>query len=202
MNTKTTLAALALVGLCGCVAPGMAPTAMNVEKSRTFDAPFDVVWPAIVDSIAEQNLPIATLEKASGLIVINGVSYSPRDANEGTLGSVLGVQDQVTARAARFNIFATSQEGGKTTVKVNTSFRMQVRTGNGSNLLPYRYQIEDAYSNGNFERRVFSDISYRINRASELKRAVQTGSATGESNAGGMHCVQSFGGTICTHTNQ
>ncbi|WP_155629749.1 hypothetical protein [Burkholderia stagnalis] len=202
MNTKTALAALALVGLCGCVTQGGAPTAMRVEKSRTFDAPFDVVWPAIIDSIAEQNLPITTLEKVSGLIAISGVSYSPNDANEGYRGAVMGVPDLVTARAARFNIFATSQEGGKTTVKVNTSFTMQVRTGNGSNLFPYRYQTEEAFSNGNFEKRVFSEISYRVNHGPELKRAVKTGSVTGDSNDGGMHCVQGIGGTICTHTNQ
>ncbi|WP_175714165.1 hypothetical protein [Burkholderia ambifaria] len=202
MNIKTALAALALVGLFGCVTQGQAPTAMRVEKSRTFDAPFDVVWPAIIDSIAEQNLPITTLEKVSGLIAISGVSYSPNDADEGYRGAVMGIPDQVTARAARFNIFATSQEGGKTTVKVNTRFAMQVRMGNGSNIFPYRYQTEEAFSNGNFEKRVFSEISYRIKRGTELKKAVQTGSATGDPNAGGMHCVQGFGGTICTHTNQ
>ncbi|WP_143136734.1 hypothetical protein [Burkholderia ubonensis] len=202
MNTKTALAALALVGLYGCVTQGGAPIAMRIEKSRTFDAPFDVVWPAIIDSIAEQNLPITTLEKVSGLIAISGVSYSPNDASEGYRGSVMGIPDQVTARVARFNIFATSQEGGKTTVKVNTSFKMQVRTGNGSNLFPYRYQIEEAFSNGNFEKRVFGEISYRIKLGPELKRAVQTGSATSDSNDGGMRCAQGFGGTICTKTNQ
>nr|WP_141662010.1 hypothetical protein [Burkholderia ambifaria] len=162
MNTKTALAALALVGLCGCVTQGGAPIAMVVEKSRTYDAPFDVVWPAIIGSIADQNLPVTTLEKASGLIAINGVSYSPADANEGYRGSVMGVPDQIISRTAKFNIFATRQDDGKTNVRVNTSFSMEIRTGNGSHLFPYLYQWQQSYSNGNFEKRVLNEVQYRL----------------------------------------
>jgi hypothetical protein len=49
--------AFAVVGLAGCATPGTDAISMNVEKSRTYNAPFDVVWPAIIGSVAEENLP-------------------------------------------------------------------------------------------------------------------------------------------------
>ena len=156
------LAALAVAELAGCVTPGTDAIQMGVEKSRTYDAAFDAVWPAIVGSVADRNLPITTLEKASGLIAISGVSYSPADAEEGRRGSVNGVPDRITARSAKFNIFATRLNDGRTNVRVNTSFMMQIRTGNGSQLFPFRYEWEYAYSNGNVEKLILNDVSYRI----------------------------------------
>ncbi|SIO72638.1 hypothetical protein SAMN05444172_9112 [Burkholderia sp. GAS332] len=163
MKIKTAMAALVLAGLTGCVTQGMAPVSMSVEKSRTYGAPFDQVWTAVIGSIADKNLPVTTLEKASGLIAINGVSYSPGDANEGYRGSVMGVSDQIVNRNAKFNIFATRQEDGKTIVRVNTSFAMQVRTGNGSHVFPYQYQWQQSYSNGNIERGILNEIQRRLN---------------------------------------
>jgi hypothetical protein len=163
MKIKMALAALALAGiLSGCVSQGIAPVAMGVDKTRTYDAPFDAVWTAIIGSVADRNLPVTTLEKASSLIAINGVSYSPNDALEGYRGSVMGVPDQVIARSAKFNIFATHQNDGKTNVRVNTSFSMEIRTGNGSHMFPYQYQWEQSYSNGNIEKTILNDTQYRI----------------------------------------
>ena len=155
-------AALALVGLSGCVTQEVAPIAMSVDKTRTYNASFDVVWPAIIGSVADQNLPVTTLEKASGLIAISGVSYSPDDAQEGMRGLTMGTPDQVISRSAKFNIFATKTADGGTNVRVNTSFMMQVRSGNGSQMFPFRYRWEQAYSNGNFEKIILNEIAYRI----------------------------------------
>lgn len=153
-----------LVLMVGCASQGVAPVPVAIEKSRTFNAPFDVVWPAIIGGIAETNLRITTLEKASGLIAITDSPYSPLQAEEGTRGSVLGVPDQVLARAASLNIFATSPTPDTTSVKVNLSMKMNIRRGNGSQAFPFVTAWQDSYSNGVIEKTILDGISARIQK--------------------------------------
>jgi len=87
----------------------------------------------------------------------------------------MGVPDQAIARSAKSNIFATHLTDGKTNVRVNTSFSMEIRTGNGSHVFPYQDQWKQAHSNGNVERTVLNEIQYRIgaqHSASEIGRSV------------------------------
>ena len=158
------IASILALFVAGCATQGSLPARTSVEKSRTFNAPFDAVWPAIIGGIAETNLKITTLEKASGLIAITDSSYSPSDANEGTRGSVLGYPDQVMNRSASLNIFATSTEPNKTTVRVNVSFKMNIRTGNGSMAFPHLFKWEEAYSNGNIEKSMLDGIASRTSK--------------------------------------
>ena len=150
--------------LIGCATPSIAPQQISIEKTRTYDAKFDVVWPAIIGGIAESNLKITTLEKASGLIAINDNPYLPQDAIEGTRGSVLAVPDQILMRSASLNIFATSLSPDKTNVRVNLSMKMNVRSGNGSQAFPFVTQWQDSYSNGNIEKSILDGIANRINK--------------------------------------
>lgn len=158
-------AVLVFVGLLsGCATQGIAPSPVSLEKERVFDAPFDTVWPAIIGGIAETNLKITTLEKASGLIAISDSPYSPEDAIEGTRGSVLGVPDLILARQASLNIFATSPSQDKTKVKVNLSMKMNVRRGNGSQAFPFVTNWQDSYSNGNIEKSILDGVDSRIRK--------------------------------------
>lgn len=156
------VAFLLLALLFSCVTPGIVATSINIDKSRIYEVPFDKVWPAIIAGVAETNLNITALEKDSGLIAISNASYSSNDAFEGTRGSVMGVSDQVVARVAEFNIFATRNGDSTTKVQVNTNFKMQIRSGNGSQLFPYEYRWEQSYSNGNVEKRILEGIAARI----------------------------------------
>jgi hypothetical protein len=45
-----------------------APKYHSFEKSWTMPSDYDVVWEAIIEFFAENNWPIDTLEKASGII--------------------------------------------------------------------------------------------------------------------------------------
>ncbi len=160
-TTFTIAIAFCVLFLNGCATQGTLPSRVNIEKSRTYDASFDIVWSAIIQGIAETNMPITTLEKDSGLIAITDCSYSPADAHEGTRGSVLGVPDQVMHRKASLNIFATNPEPDRTKVLVNLGMKMHIRKGNGSYAFPFVYSWEDAYSNGNIERLILDGISRR-----------------------------------------
>jgi len=107
-------------------------------------------------------LNITTLEKESGIVAISNTSYDPSWAYEGTRGSVLGVADLVTQRTAVFNITATQEEPRVTKVQVNSSFKMQIRTGNGSQAIPFSFRWADAYSNGTLENIILDGVSRRV----------------------------------------
>lgn len=155
-------ALVAAASVAGCATQGTLPVKQQVEKARVFEAPFDAVWPAIVGSIAETDLKITTLEKASGLIGITDSTYAPADANEGTRGQTLGHDDEVIARSATLNIFATSPAPGATRVQVNVSLKMNIRTGNGSLAFPFRTQWHEAASNGRIEQAMLDGIARRL----------------------------------------
>jgi hypothetical protein len=148
--------------LCSCSTPGVRAVPVEIEKSRIYDAPFEVVWPAIIGGVAESNLKITALEKDSGLIAISDATYSPLDANEGARGTVMGVPDLVVIRVAALNIFATRPSENQTRVQVNTSMKMQIRSGNGSQMIPFQYRWEESYSNGRIERLVLDGIANRL----------------------------------------
>lgn len=162
MYIKKIVTLLLIALLVGCATPGLPPTQTNIEKSKVYSAPYDKVWSAIIAGVAESNLNITTLEKESGIIAISNSTYDPSWANEGTRGSVLGVPDQVMERIANFNILATRQGADKTRVQVNSSFKMNVRHGNGSQAIPFTYQWQQAYSNGTLEQIVLDGVARRI----------------------------------------
>lgn len=155
-----TLSLIAL--LVGCATPGLQPTKTSIDKSKVYNAPYDKVWSAVIAGVAESNLNITTLEKASGIIAISNTTYDSSWANEGTRGSVLGVSDKVMERIANFNILATRQGPDQTRVQVNSSFKMNVRHGNGSQAIPFTYQWQQAYSNGILEQIILDGVARRI----------------------------------------
>lgn len=151
-----------IVMLSGCATQGVLPVATDIPKSRIYDAPYDQVWAAIIEGIAEANLSISTLEKDSGLIAMSNTGYEPRWADEGTLGSTMGVPDQITQRIANFNIFATRQGSEQTRVQVNSSFKMEVLSGNGSITFPYKRQWRQTYSYGILEGMILDGVARRF----------------------------------------
>ena len=148
--------------LIGCATPGTLPTPTDINRSQTYNAPFNDVWEAIIEQIAESNLNITTLERDSGIIAISNSNYDQQWAEEGTRGETVGAPDVITQRVANFNIFAKEVGSNETTVRVNSSFRMYIRTGNGSQIYPFNYSWQDAYSNGTLEKLILEGISHRL----------------------------------------
>ena len=161
---KISLAIPLIALLVGCSTPATLPIETSITKERTYNASYDQVWSAVISGIAESNLNINTLEKDSGIVAISNTTYDPSWANEGLPGSVLGVPDQVMDRVATFNIFTTKQVVNTTRVQVNSSFKMNVRHGNGSQAFPFIYQWRQVYSNGNLERNILDSIERKINQ--------------------------------------
>lgn len=147
------------VTIAGCATPGTGATQVSVENSRTFDAPFDKVWAAIIDGASKSDMRISAIEKASGLISFSESTYSPYQASEGTLGSTMGVPDVVMNRVGTMSFFALSTSPDKTTVKVNINMKRYVRSGNGSMAFPFVYTWQPAYSNGFLEKRILDTLA-------------------------------------------
>lgn len=54
---------------CFAIASATAPKAHEVRRQSTIKASFDEAWDAVIDVFANRSIPVATLEKDSGLIV-------------------------------------------------------------------------------------------------------------------------------------
>jgi hypothetical protein len=60
---------LFLLNGCATVPVQMAP----IVDSKTFDVPFDKVWPLIVTAISDKGYPIQAIEKQSGILTTKSI---------------------------------------------------------------------------------------------------------------------------------
>ena len=166
---RTLVALLLVFSIAACA--GKPPASRTVPNSRDFDNSYDEVWTAVIDSIAARGLPISTLEKDSGIIAVNNITYNPTDADEGELGSL----EVILQRRASANILVRELENGKTRAQMNLQLAAFIRSGNGSLAFPHRTRWQPSVSNGNIERRVLNGIQDR------LKNSVYQGSNSNSS---------------------
>lgn len=102
----------------------------NNENSTKTDAEFEKVWDNVIDYFAKNNIPIATLEKSSGLIVATAVaidsSLVTMEDKKGILINqnawfVMPYYDKCVGGDAEcsFNVRVRKQEDGKTYIGIN-----------------------------------------------------------------------------------
>lgn len=102
----------------------------TVESSTVTDAEFDKVWDNVIDYFAQNNIPVATLEKSSGLIVASNVSIGEslvtlEDSNGQIMNNnawfVFPYQKNCVGGkvVCSFNVRVRKQEDGKTFIGVN-----------------------------------------------------------------------------------
>lgn len=134
-------------------ASGVRPSPHEIQTQRVLPVSFDTAWRAAVSYASLSRVPIATLEKDSGLIVFQQHTYDRSEVDEGEMGFL----ETVTARQANGNLTLVAADGG-TSVRVNLTHTMQVQFGNGSGTFPYRYTWFPSYSIGLIEKRVLDGI--------------------------------------------
>ena len=100
----------------GCATP---PQSHIFKKTWTVPGTFEETWSATVQLFAEKGWPIATLEKASGIIVSDWVSIGTQSpyADCGTPGIAT-----IQRREAKFNVFIRKGDSGPS-LTVNANFR-------------------------------------------------------------------------------
>jgi len=110
------LAAAMLIG--GCAS---APKAHEFEKSFPYARTYDDVWAAVIETFAELNLPIANVEKDSGIITTDWLDMEGSDAFYDCGGHGIFT---VESTQGKFNVFVKrNAETTGASVLVNTSFR-------------------------------------------------------------------------------
>lgn len=174
MKAKFTLMALLFatafaISSCSPKVYGLRGNYDVTNNSIETSSSFDDVWNRVIDFFAESNIPVATLEKASGIIVANNVNIS------NTLVSVENEQGVIADKNAwfvfpyekgliggrvvcSFNVRVRKQENGKTYVSVNLGGITGYKSIEYFSSLTFRKETINqpipsaCYSTGKFER--------------------------------------------------
>jgi hypothetical protein len=149
---KTLLLACALALTLGCAT---APKPRTIENAFHFDNSYDEIWTAVMESMADLNLPIQTLEKVSGLIATDwiGFGYDKEVCDCG--GSGIAIDHE---RRGKFNIFVKQGAAGGVEVKINTVFQVQRE-------LMHEFSTVNCYSTGSLEAQLKTLISQKLTPA-------------------------------------
>jgi len=138
------------------------PIPQDIENSKTFSSSFDKVWTATVQTFAELNLDIATIEKDSGIIVSNYFlisneeRYIHKAKNE---YCDCGTAELLTEhyRKVKFNVFLKELAGESIEVRVNAVFENRTSRPTGG-----LDSVNSCVSTGKFESEIFKLIGDRI----------------------------------------
>lgn len=89
--------------------------APEIENQQTFAADFDKVWTALVETLSDQQWPLETIDKASGLVTTKTMT----DSRGETMACATKLDE---AHRTSLNLFVKKVEDG-VRVKVNATFR-------------------------------------------------------------------------------
>ena len=146
------LKSLAL-GVCALTLSSCAstPQTYDFDNSREVAADFDATWEGVIAYFAENNIPIATVEKDSGLIVATDERLASDNLKKlADCGGGIG-GTPVTSQMS-VNVFVRRKDLEVTSVQVNTRF-----SGTGVGLMNTTFQI-DCNSNGTLETALLDRI--------------------------------------------
>ena len=122
MRNASTSAIVALVtAASACAAPPIAPPLQPAGISASFGK----TWNAVVDVLAERNIPVKTMDRSSGFVSAELASISATDfdklANCGSTLSQLMTGSATADGVARYNILVRG-DSTTSTVKVTARF--------------------------------------------------------------------------------
>ena len=142
--------------VCLTVACGTPPVPRTIANSFPIAQSFDKVWPAVIETFAELNLPIMNMEKVSGLITTDWVSFRGQDNNRGycDCGTTRFPMSE-TDRRGKFNVFIKKTADDAVEMKVNAIFEKQSA---------YERQVETTtcVSTGKLEAEIYKRVSDKI----------------------------------------
>jgi hypothetical protein len=113
--------AVPLLGLGACSKPWVAPILPGPYTER-IEAPYDVVWRALVRALAQENVQIRAIARDSGVIASEAVPTTiGLYADCGRIGDKVVEGDAQVA----YTVFVQAAEDNATTVQVNTRMRTE-----------------------------------------------------------------------------
>lgn len=140
-------------GLICCATP---PVPRQVPNSFPIDKPFDTVWQSVIETFAELNLPIMNMEKVSGLITTDWISFAGQDNIKGYCDcGGLGISREVDRRG-RFNVYVKKVGDSACELKVNSIFDHTITSALDNHSPNY---TSACVSTGKLEAEVFKRVS-------------------------------------------
>jgi len=128
MRIKILVLGLACLMIYSCAT---APAPRQITKAFPIEATFDEVWPAVIESFAELNLPIQNVEKDSGLITTDWISFTGQKNTDYCDCGGLGISVE-RSREGRFNVFVKRTSDSSCEVVVNCIYRQTLETIKGT----------------------------------------------------------------------
>ncbi len=160
---KRQLAALCALALtvAGCET---IPKETVFEKSKMFSAPKDIVWEKVIQYFAERNIPIKTIEKASGIVYAER-TLSFNQYNRADTSYIASVADcgsggplaPTLAHSIDMNVFVRSTGTDSTSVTVNARFHETRRVVTNGGWATDTISVE-CLSTGKLEADIFGAI--------------------------------------------
>ena len=138
------------------------PKNYNFQSSRIINKNYDEVWAAIISSFAENNTPIKTIEKDSGIIVSDDLKVPFKLQNAIYYSDYCdcghpGGLNMYKQMLGSYNIFARKIENEQTSIQINTNFKASMWYGN--NFIDW----VTCSSKGLFEGNLLSQVESRLN---------------------------------------
>jgi len=120
MVKRIFLVGLVCLALAACAS---VPVPRQIQNSFSVDQPFEEVWQAVIEIFAELNLPIMNMEKASGLITTDWISFRGQKNETGycSCGSA-GYPFREQDRSGKFNVYVKKVSYAPCEIKVNAVF--------------------------------------------------------------------------------
>ena len=157
MHTKS-LISLSLLVLTACAT---APAQYQFDNSRSFEVGLDEVWPEVVNFFAENNLPISTVERDSGLIVADDLRFSMAEFAQYADCGQSPLATESNARGS-VNLFVRERSTDGSTLTVNTRFQVYREVGTPGTTI-YGASYVDCVSNGTLENAIMERIATSVN---------------------------------------
>jgi len=121
-----------IIGACATI-KYTPPEPRQIQNTFPCNKPFDAVWQATIEAVAELNLPIGNLEKESGLITIDWINFQGQNPKDGycDCGQLLPLrQDEEKPQKeystwdvrGHFNIFVKRLKTDGCEIKINSVF--------------------------------------------------------------------------------
>jgi len=149
---------LSILFLCLTLASCMPtpPKPRQIQNSFQIEKPFDAVWQAVIEVFAELSLPIMNMEKASGLITTDWISFdSSKVYRYMDCGDQSALAFTQKTRRGKFNVFVKKNDDINCEMKINSIFETAVFYSGGVQTFP-------CVSKGALEAEVYKRVTEKI----------------------------------------
>ena len=121
---KTRFAAIAILLLLVVACQSLPPAPAPAREATVVAASFTATWDAAIDHFAEDNIPISTIERASGLIATSRLSVGLGTATMASDCGAVRILEQVEHTRARFAVYNILVRGDErsSTVRVTVAW--------------------------------------------------------------------------------